>query len=69
MTLHRRCKPDVPPIRHRIEKQVLALLLDDRGDVNARRVQGLRGKIRQDCGWRFGMSWSSRVAEEMRSAE
>jgi hypothetical protein len=69
MPLHRRYKPDIPPIRRRTVKQVLAPLLDDRRDVSVRRVQGLREKERQDHGWRFRILRSNRVAEEMRLVE
>jgi len=69
MPLHRRYKPDVPPIRRSTVKQVLVPLLDDRRDVNVRRVQGLREKERQDHGWRFRILRSNRVAEEMKPAE
>ena|SRR6266576_359348 len=69
MPLHRRYKPDVPPIRCRTVKQVLAPLLDGRRDVSVRRVQGFREKERQDHGWRFRILRSNRVAEEMRPVE
>jgi hypothetical protein len=69
LPLHRRYKSDVPPIRRRTVKQVLAPLLDDRCDVSVRKAQGLRGKEWQDHGWQFRILRSNRVAEEMRPVE
>lgn len=69
MLLHYGYKPDVPPIRRRTVKQVLAPLLDDRRDVSVRRAQRLREKEPQDHGWQFRISRLNRVAEEMRPVE
>jgi hypothetical protein len=62
-------EPDVPPIRRRTVKQVLAPLLNDRRDVSVQRVRDLREKEWQDHGWRFQILRSDRVAEEMRPVE
>ena len=69
MPLHRRYKPDVPPIRCRTVKQVRAPLLDDRCDVSVQRVRALRENERQDHDWRFRILGSNRVAEETRPVE
>jgi hypothetical protein len=63
MPLYRQYKPDVPPIRRRTVKQVLAPLLNDRRDVSVRRVHGFGEKERQDHGWRFRIFGSNRVVE------
>lgn len=66
MPLHRRYKPDVPPIRCRTVRRALAPLLDDPRDVSVRRAQPLREKERQDHGWRSRILRSNRVVGEMR---